>query len=84
MNLLNVYRCRGGGLLLSPNAMPDPLHTADARGLVGVGVIDSADLDNDVGQDVARQLAGRLFALLPDGTLRTTKRLGPSVADERA
>jgi hypothetical protein len=70
MNLLNVYRCRSGGLLLSANSMHHPLHGYTPPGLVGVGVIDAADLDEDIGQEVERQLADRLFALLPDGILQ--------------
>jgi hypothetical protein len=70
MNLLNVYRCRSGGLLLSAHSMHHPLHGYTAPGLVGVGVIDAADLDEDIGKEVERQLAERLFALLPDGILQ--------------
>jgi hypothetical protein len=73
MNLLNVYRCRSGGLLLSAHSMHHPLHGSTATGLVGVGVIDSADLDEDIGKDVERQIADRLFALLPDGVLQRGK-----------
>jgi hypothetical protein len=70
MNLLNVYRCRSGGLLLCANSMHHPLHGSTARGLVGVGVIDPADLDDDVGKEVERQLVARLYALLPEGMLQ--------------
>ena len=73
MNLLNVYRCRSGGLLLSANSMHHQFHVSTAPGLVGVGVIDAADLDEDIGKEVERQLADRLFALLPDGILRRGK-----------
>jgi hypothetical protein len=83
MNLLNVYRCRGGGLLLSASSIQHPLHGPTARGLVGVGVIDAADLDDDVGKDVERQLTDRLFALLPDGILQKAKTPWPTIAVTR-
>lgn len=83
MNLLNVYRCRGGGLLLSANSMHHPWHAPSAGELVGVGVIDAADLDDAVGKDVARQLTDRLFALLPDGILQGTETPWPSIVVTR-
>jgi hypothetical protein len=83
MKVLYVYRCRSGGLLLSAISMQHPLHGATSSGLVGVGVIDAADLRSDVGRDVERQLAARLFALLPDGILHEGKSASTTRAVEK-
>ena len=64
MSVLNVYRRKGGGYLLSHEPMETTHSTVGARSFARIGVVESETFGANLGEEVAHQLAQRSQAFV--------------------
>ena len=65
MSAVNLYCCRDGDYLLSPDCMQPPLEASASHGPVKfLGSIACRDLGEDLCRDIERQIDERMFALI--------------------